>query len=124
MYREIAHVADLAFEITFRDEEELFNDIADILRSKVEGIFLTEEKVEEYDVKNELEDSIFDIGNEMIYNIDSGWAPISVKFDDGKLQVRYKKVDLASFPVKALTYHMLKVEKEGKNRKVRVVLDV
>ena len=124
MYREISHTADVAYEIEFEDVEGLFSDIAQILRENTEYVLKGEKRRESYEVSEELEDSIFDIGNEMIYMIDSGWVPLGVKFIDGELEVEYVSANVTRFPFKALTYHMLNVENLGDKKKVKVVFDV
>ncbi len=124
MYRQIPHQADEAFEITFEDLKELFEDLIDIIRrgaeySKLDGV---KEKV--YDLKGELEDLVFDIANDIIYSVESGWIPERVRIEGNKIVVSFGRANVSKLDYKALTYHMLKVEDIGGKKRVKVVFDV
>ncbi len=124
MYRQVPHQADEAFEITFENLNELFEDLIDIIKSGAEFSELDETKEEVYNLEGDLEDVIFDFANEMIYSVESGWIPKSVKVNGNKITVSFKKVQISKFDYKALTYHMLKVEDIGGKKRVKVVFDV
>ncbi|MCD6450722.1 MAG: archease [Thermotogaceae bacterium] len=125
MIKELEHTADIAYEIRFKDLKELFCDIILLLRNHTSFV-LSEEKVEEeYLLSENIEDIIFDVTNEMIYKIDSGWIPEKVEIYDNRAKVLYRAASVLSFPIKALTYHMLKVENlEYGMKKVKVVFDI
>lgn len=124
MYRQIPHQADEAFEITFEDLSELFEDLIDIIKSGAEFSELDETKEEVYNLKGDLEDVIFDFANEMIYSVESGWIPEDVKVEGDNISVTFRRAEVSKFDYKALTYHMLKVEDIGGKKRVKVVFDV
>ncbi len=125
MIRELEHTADVAYELTFKDLKELFCDIISILKSHASFVLSGEEMEEEYPLGGNVEDDIFDLTNEMIFNIDSGWIPEKVEVENGKVKILYKAASVLSFPIKALTYHMLRVEDaENSMKRVKVVFDI
>ncbi len=125
MWVEVSHTADIAFDIYFSSIDELFRDIISLLRERIDCKFKDETKEEIYGLSGEIEDDIFDITNDMIYNVDSGWVPVGMHVDGDSLKVLYKKAELKEFDVKALTYHQLKVKNLKDGRKlVRVVFDI
>ncbi len=123
MYKEVPHTADVAYEITFFNNSELFNDLVDIIRSESVGNFLNETREETYNLSGDLMDDVFDIANEMIYMVDRGWVPEKAFVSGGKVKIVYRKTNIKSFKFKAMTYHMSLREKENK-KILKVVFDV
>ena len=124
MYRQIPHQADEAFEIIFKDLNELFEDLIDIIKSGAEFSEIDGTKEEVYNLKGDLEDIIFDFANEMIYSVESGWIPEDVRVEGDEISVFFRRAKVSKFDYKALTYHMLKVEDIGEKKRVKVVFDV
>ncbi len=122
MHRDIPHTADEAYEIIFSDESELFNDIVDIIKDKVDGELKEESRVEVYDLGEDLRDDVFDIANDMIYMVDRGWVPDEVRLSGRKLEVTYKRAEIRGFDFKALTYHMTLEDLEN-TKILKVVFD-
>lgn len=133
MYKDISHTADLAYEITFRDGEELLRDIISILRLHTDVLegktpSAAEKKLQKpkrkcynnlRNVDNVNEDFIFDMVNEMIMIIDTGYFPTKVEGFCVELEPRN-----VVCRIKALTYHMLSITKEGDYFQLRMVFDV
>ena len=125
MIKELEHTADIAYEISFKDLKELFYDIMIVLRNHASFVSVEGYMREEYSLSGNIEDDIFDITNEMIFKIDSGWIPREIEVKSNKVKVSYRAASVLSFPIKALTYHMLKVEDaEDDMKKVKVVFDI
>jgi len=125
MIKELEHTADVAYEIYFKDLKELFCDIISILKSHASFVLSEGNMEEEYSLNDSIEDTIFDVTNEMIFNIDSGWIPESVEVENDAIKVLYKAASVLSFPIKALTYHLLKVENlKDDIKRVKVVFDI
>ncbi|ODN30280.1 archease [Fervidobacterium thailandense] len=133
MFKDISHTADLAYEVVCRDGEELLKDVIEIVRTHTEfqeeavrgknGAKVQKSKRKCYNKLRNLdnvdEDLLFDIVNEIILIIDTGYFPTKVEgtcvyFESRKAVCR----------LKALTYHMLTIEKEGDNFRIRMVFDV
>ena len=123
MYREVSHTADEAYEIIFSDENELFGDIVDIIKKKVDGKITNENRIELYELGEDLMDSVFDIANDMIYMVDRGWVPYEAKVEKNGLKVLYRRAEVEKFDFKALTYHM-KLEDNENTKILKVVFDV
>ncbi len=125
MYRSIPHTADLAYEIRYSDIEELFQDLVNIIRENAE--FEEGEKTKEisYTFHGDITDLVFDVVNDLIYSVERGWIPKRVRFDGEELRIVFNKLkDLHSFPIKALTYHMLKVDRVNSQNRIKVVFDI
>lgn len=133
MYKDISHTADLAYEIIFQNGEELLRDVISIIvshtevldgqRLKVRVKKLQKSKRKCYNslrnVDNVNEDFIFDMVNEIITIIDTGYFPTKVERFCVELEPRN-----ATCRIKALTYHMLGITKEENHFRLRMVFDV
>ncbi len=123
MYRSIPHTADEAFEITFKDLSELFQDLIDIIRNAAEFEPEDGKKEEVYDLSGELEDIVFDVANDLIYRVERGWVPKDSRLEGRKLRIAFEKARVISMDYRALTYHMLKMEDLDGMKRIRVVFD-
>ena len=123
MYREISHTADEAYEITFSDEDELFTDLIDIINKKVIGKSKERVRKLNYELSGNITDDVFDVANDMIYMVDTGWVPEKAIVKDGKVSIIYRESDIETFDFKALTYFMDLTE-SGNKKIIKVVFDV
>ncbi len=123
MYKAIPHTADEAYEISFRNEVELFEDMIDIIKGEAEYELRKEVREEEYKLSEDLLSDVFDVTNDMIYMVDKGWIPIAVNVEEKEAFVIYQKADVKRFDFKALTYHM-ELSDVGNLRILKVVFDV
>uniref|UniRef100_A0A7C5VL87 Archease domain-containing protein n=1 Tax=Fervidobacterium thailandense TaxID=1008305 RepID=A0A7C5VL87_9BACT len=133
MYKDISHTADLAYEIIFQNGKELLRDVISIIASHTEVLEGQRLKVRVKklqkpqrkcynslrNVDNVNEDFIFDMVNEIITIIDMGYFPTKVEEFCVELEPRN-----IVCKIKALTYHMLRITKEGNHFRLRMVFDV
>lgn len=128
-------IADIAFEAYGKNLEELFTNVALAVAETMAEVKTVEPKIKkEIELENEKVDGLlFDFIGELIYLKDKD-AFVFNKFDvdlkGNKLNVicygdkiNMKKQTLRN-DVKAITYHMYKVEKVKEGYKATIVLDV
>lgn len=137
LYREINHKADLSYEIVAENVDELLSDVVKILlENSTENHFENENKllmeclknftkkcynidVTNVNTNSEFLDSLFDIVNEIISLIDSGFYPL--KIEQGCVHFCKRRINLA---IKALTYHNLSMKYHEGKLYIRMVFDV
>lgn len=132
MYQELEHTGDVAYEIRAKNAEELLKDVVSILLKNSEEYTL--EKFSSFPfeidykkcyniitdmVDENFSDQLFDIVNDLIYIVDKGYRPVYVEgnciyFSKQKFYLK----------IKALTYHMYSVKKQGEEIYARMVFDV
>ncbi len=125
MRRQIRHTADLAFEIEGGTYLDLLEEARSLLVEEM-GLVMdcSVEKKKEYEMIFN-EDNFFDVVNDWIYEISKRWAPIELHLVGEKLKTVFCKVaQRTGVEIKALTYHLLKFEKDGELWKTKVVFDV
>lgn len=128
-------IADIAFEAYGKNLNELFTNVAMALAETMAEVKTVEAKTKkEIKLENEKIDGLlFDFVGELIYLKDKD-AFVFNKFEidvkDGKLKavcygdkINMKKQTLRN-DVKAITYHMYKIEKVKEGYKATIVLDV
>jgi len=119
----IEHTADIAYEISGNSYEELLEEARNILLEE-EGIVFDTEKKEKTYLLEETEDAFFDTVNDWILEISKGWAPWRIKREGNGLKVTFRKIrKKEGTEIKALTYHLLKFERDGDVLKTKVVFD-
>ncbi len=125
MRRQINHVADLAYEIESNDVVGLLEEIVNILFEYCEPKLGDFSKEKTYDFSEPLEDFIFDTVNDWIFEISVGHFPQDMIRKAEKLVVKFKKVlEKKGGEIKALTYHLLRLEKRGEKIRTKVVFDI
>lgn len=125
MRRQIRHTADLAFEIEVGSYFELLEETRVLLLEEM-GLVVdcSIEKGKEYEASFN-EDNFFDIVNDWIYEISKGWGPVELQLVGEKLKTKFCKVtQRTGVEIKALTYHLLKFERNGSIWRTKVVFDV
>ena len=125
MRRQINHTADLAYEIESHDVMGLLRELMGILfdHYRPELGEFTKEKV--YDLFEPLEDFIFDMVNDWIFEISVGNFPHDMIRKEKKIVVKFRRVlEKRGEEIKALTYHLLRLEKRGEKIHTKVVFDI
>ena len=127
--------ADIAYEIYGKNIEELFENSALALFDTMTNLKKIRQKIKKIiKLKNEnLQDLLFDFIGELIFLKDSKYILFSkfhVKIKDNSLvaecygeKINKEKHEL-KVDVKALTYHMFKLEKVKDKYKALMVLDI
>lgn len=128
-------IADVAFEAYGKSLNELFTNVALAVEETMVDTKTIKPKInKEIELENErVEQLLFDFVQELIYLKDAEvllFSKFEVDVKDGKLRavcygekINMKKQKLRN-DVKAITYHMYKVEKLKAGYKATVVLDV
>jgi len=125
MRKQIDHTADLAYEIESHDIIGLLKEIIDILFEHYKPNLGNFSKEKAYNICEPLEDFIFDTVNDWIFEISVGHFPHDMIKKDGEIVVKFKKVlRRKGEEIKALTYHLLRLEKRGEKIRTKVVFDV
>ncbi|RKX54835.1 MAG: hypothetical protein DRP30_01145 [Thermotoga sp.] len=126
-FEQIDHQADLAFIVYGKNVEELLKNFLELLRQLL-SVKKTGRIVKTVDFHyNCLEDLIFDLGNEIIFEFETNHLfPSNLTSHGSKITLIFSTVDESgeSVGIKALTYHGLKVEKENGILRTIVVFDV
>ena len=128
-------IADIAFEASGKDLNELFESAATALESSMANIKKVKPKIrKEINLSKEtVEELLFDFLNELVYLKDAEsllFSKFSVKLKGKKLhaEVLGDKIDSKTQEldndVKAVTLHGFKVEKTKDGWKTTVILDV
>ncbi|MBO8160554.1 MAG: archease [Thermosipho sp. (in: Bacteria)] len=126
MYKEINHTADVAYEITAKDFEDLLKNILNIIKENYlpKNINCNTKHVQTYNI-SENDDGLFDIVNDWISSIDLGYFPISVKKDKNTYITEFCSYQgLNGEKFKALTYHELNIKYKNGYLFTKVVFDV
>ena len=136
IFRTFDHTADIGIEAEASTREELFAEMARALFSLIVERFDAVETREEVAVDLPPDDDeylLFDWLNELLYQFDTArlvFTQFEVRFDDEGLHARAwgEPFDPArhgvGHEVKAITYHQLRVAKEGNLWKGRVIVDI
>lgn len=128
-------IADIAFEATGKDLNELFESAAVALESSMANIGKVKPKIKkEINLSKEtLEELLFGFLNELVYLKDAEhllFSKFSVKVEEKKLTAEVfgekidSKVHELDNDVKAVTLHGLKVERTKDGWMTKVILDV
>ena len=128
-------IADIAFEATGKDLDELFESSAEALESSMANIKKVKPKIKKEIIvsKETVEELLFDFLNELVYLKDAElllFSKFSVKINGKKLhaEVLGDKIDSKTQEldndVKAVTLHGFKVEKTKDGWKTKIILDV
>jgi len=125
MRKQIDHTADLAYEIESNDIIGLLKEIIDILFEHYKPKLGNFSKEKVYNIYEPLEDFIFDAVNDWIFEISVGHFPHDMIRKDEEIVVKFKKVlGRKGEEIKALTYHLLRLEKRGEKIRTKVVFDI
>jgi len=126
MRKQINHTADLAYEIESYDIIGLLREIIGIFSEHYNPVLEDFLKEKTYSVYEPLEDFLFDVVNDWIFEISIGCFPHDIiKKGDEEITVKFKKIrERKGEEIKALTYHLLKLEKQGEKLRTKVVFDV
>ena len=128
-------IADIAFEAFGKNLKELFTNVAMAVAETMAEVKTVEPKIKkEIKLENEKVDGLlFDFVGELIYLKDKDafvFNKFEIDIKEGKLKavcygdkINMKKQTLRN-DVKAITYHMYKVEKVKEGYKATIVLDV
>jgi len=125
MRKQIDHTADLAYEIESNDIIGLLKEIIDILFEHYKPKLGNFSKEKAYNIYEPLEDFIFDAVNDWIFEISVGHFPHDMIRKDEEMVVKFKEVlERKGEEIKALTYHLLRLEKRGEKIRTKVVFDI
>ena len=125
MRKQIDHTADLAYEIESNDIIGLLKEIIDILFEHYKPKLGNFSKEKVYNIYEPLEDFIFDAVNDWIFEISVGHFPHDMIRKDEEIVVKFKEVlGRKGEEIKALTYHLLRLEKRGEKIRTKVVFDI
>lgn len=128
-------IADIAFEATGKDLDELFESAASAVESSMANIKKIKPKIKrEINLSKETtEELLFDFLNELVYLKDAElllFSKFSVQIKGKKLKAEVfgdkidTKIHELDNDVKAVTLHGFKVEKTKDGWKTKVILDV
>lgn len=128
-------IADIAFEATGKDLNELFESAAVALESSMANIGKVKPKIKkEINLSKEtLEELLFGFLNELVYLKDAEhllFSKFTVKVGEKKLAAEVfgekidSKVHELDNDVKAVTFHDFKVERTRNGWKTTIILDV
>ena len=137
-YLEEIAVADIAFEATGKNLEELFAACAEALEDSMVNLKNVNPKVKKtIEIQEEDQETLlFKFLNELIYLKDAEgllFSKFNVKIKQNKKHVLTaelagEKIDRNRHElrndVKAVTYHMFEIKKAGKNLKATIILDI
>jgi SHS2 domain-containing protein len=136
MFEVFEHTADLGLRIRAADRTELFVEAARALFSvfvaNLDSVRCVEQR--SYEVQGDADDYLlFDWLNELLYTYDTErllLAQFDVELDDGRLRAvcRGELIDRSrhdlEHEIKAITYHGLRVERDGDGWLAEVIVDI
>ncbi|AEX86321.1 hypothetical protein XO10_09605 [Marinitoga sp. 1135] len=124
MNKELEHPADIMYEISGEDIKEILEDFVEVLNKiyspVVEGI----NRENEYTIsEKEIDDILFDLGNEFLRAIMEGEFPSKIETDNEIIKISYSKIYKinSDIEIKAVAYPKI-IDEESK--KIRVIFDV
>ncbi|HDK26426.1 MAG TPA: archease [Candidatus Atribacteria bacterium] len=134
-YEYIEHTADLGFRVYGETLKELFESaIEAVMESMVERKGSSEKKEMEYsDIADTYEDLLVDLLSEIIFQVEvenKVFVDWNVEINDKRIdaQLVYEEFDPRihnlKLEIKSVTYHNLKIRKEGKYYIAEIVCDI
>jgi len=134
-YEYIEHTADLGFRVYGETLKELFESaIEAVMESMVERKGSSEKKEMEYsDIADTYEDLLVDLLSEIIFQVEvenKVFVDWNVEINDKRIDVQlvYEEFDPRihnlKLEIKSVTYHNLKIRKEGKYYIAEIVCDI
>jgi len=134
-YEYIEHTADLGFRVYGETLKELFESaIEAVMESMVERKGTSEKKEMEYsDIADTYEDLLVDLLSEIIFQVEvenKVFVDWNVEINDKRIDAQfvYEKFDPRihdlKLQIKSVTYHNLKIRKEGKYYVTEIVCDI
>lgn len=136
MYETFEHTADLGLRVRAPDLDQLFVEAAQALFSAIVDDLKTVEQKQKVEVELHGQDQallLFDWLNELLYRFDTEhllFGTFEVRIRDGTLKATTwgEPLDISrhslGHEVKAITYHGLRVEKEGDGWLAEVIVDI
>ncbi|MCD6253683.1 MAG: archease [Thermotogae bacterium] len=108
---EVEHTADIRLRLCVEEIQEFYLGVVEAMRylTGVEALSKAETVIS-LKLEGRLEDQIFDLGNELIFQLSRGFFPIALSKIGSELKVELGRVvQHPTVELKALTYHELKV---------------
>jgi len=123
---EIEHTADIRLRLCVEEIQEFYLGVIEAMRY-VTGVEVLPkaETVMSLKLEGRLEDQIFDLGNELIFQLSRGLFPVALSKSGNELKIELGRVvQHPTVELKALTYHELKVTASSNGFCTHLIFDV